>query len=163
MGYVPFAMGHYIETTGEETLTFLEMFRSNRLADVSLSQWLALTPAELVQAHLNLDAQTMVALSGRKDKPIVVKGRDTERRDRAVTLTTFVEASSQRGLHTRLLVLLPTPGGWLDGCGLPPGSGPDVRRAITTPGDGSVNERHGFPCLRGSASDLARRFSAGGT
>lgn len=73
VGYVPFAMGHYIENTGEETLTFLEMFRSNRFADVSLSQWLALTPAELVQAHLNLDAQTMAALSGRKDKPIVVK------------------------------------------------------------------------------------------
>ena len=28
---------------------------------------------ELVQAHLNLDAQTMAALSGRKDKPTVVK------------------------------------------------------------------------------------------
>ncbi len=66
VGYVPFAMGHYVENTGEETLTFLEMFRSNRFADVSPSQWLALTPAELVQAHLNLDAQTMVALSGRK-------------------------------------------------------------------------------------------------
>jgi oxalate decarboxylase len=73
VGYVPFAMGHYIENTGEEMLTFLEMFRSNRFADVSLSQWLALTPAELVQAHLNLDVQTMAALSGRKDKPIVVK------------------------------------------------------------------------------------------
>jgi hypothetical protein len=34
-------MGHYIENTGEETLTFLEMFRSDRFADVSLSQWLA--------------------------------------------------------------------------------------------------------------------------
>lgn len=40
---------------------------------------------------------------------------DTERRDSAVTLTTFVEASSQRGLHTRLLVLLPTlAAGWTD-------------------------------------------------
>ena len=73
VGYVPFAMGHYIENTGEETLTFLEMFRSNRFADVSLSQWLALTPPGLVQAHLNLDVQTMAALSRRKDKPIVVK------------------------------------------------------------------------------------------
>jgi oxalate decarboxylase len=32
---------------------------------------LALTPPELVQAHLNLDRQTMAAL--RKDKPIIVK------------------------------------------------------------------------------------------
>jgi oxalate decarboxylase len=70
VGYVPFAMGHYVENTGEEPLCFLEMFRSDRFADVSLNQWLALTPPELVQAHLNLDEQTMAALS--KDKPVVV-------------------------------------------------------------------------------------------
>ncbi len=58
---------------GDETRRFLEMFRSNRYADVSLAQWLALTPPELVQAHLNVDQQTMGALSGHKDKPIVVK------------------------------------------------------------------------------------------
>lgn len=73
MGYVPFAMGHYVENTGDETLTFLEMFRSNRFADVSLAQWLGLTPPELVQAHLNLDQQTMAALAARKDKPIIVR------------------------------------------------------------------------------------------
>ncbi len=73
VGYVPFAMGHYVENTGDEPLRFLEMFKSDRFADVSLNQWLALTPPELVQAHLNLDAQTMAALSARKDKPIIVK------------------------------------------------------------------------------------------
>jgi oxalate decarboxylase len=71
VGYVPFAMGHYVENAGGETLRFLEMFRSSRFADVSLNQWLGLTPPELVQAHLNLDEQTMAAL--RKDKPIIVK------------------------------------------------------------------------------------------
>jgi oxalate decarboxylase len=70
VGYAPFAMGHYIENTGDEPLRFLEMFRSARFADISLNQWMALTPPELVQAHLNLDEQTMAAL--RKDKPIVV-------------------------------------------------------------------------------------------
>ncbi len=73
VGYVPFAMGHYVQNTGDDTLRFLEMFRSNRFADVSLAQWLALTPPELVQAHLHLDQQTLAALSARKDKPIVVK------------------------------------------------------------------------------------------
>ena len=73
VGYVPFAMGHYIENTGDETLTFLEMFRSNRYADVSLAQWLALTPPELVQAHLNVDQKTMAAISARKEKPSIVK------------------------------------------------------------------------------------------
>jgi oxalate decarboxylase len=71
VGYVPFAMGHYIENTGESTLTFLEMFRSDHYTDVSLNQWMALTPPELVQAHLHLDQKTMAAL--RKDKPVVVK------------------------------------------------------------------------------------------
>lgn len=73
VGYVPLAMGHYVENTGEETLRYLEMFRSNRFADVSLAQWLALTPPELVQAHLNVDEQTMAAFAARKNKPIVVK------------------------------------------------------------------------------------------
>jgi oxalate decarboxylase len=70
VGYVPFAMGHYIENTGDEPLRFLEMFRSDKFADVSLNQWMALTPPELVQAHLNLDERTMAGLS--KDKPIIV-------------------------------------------------------------------------------------------
>jgi oxalate decarboxylase len=70
VGYVPFAMGHYVENTGDETLRFLELFRSPYFADVSLNQWMGLTPPELVQLHLNLDQQTMAAL--RKDKPVIV-------------------------------------------------------------------------------------------
>jgi oxalate decarboxylase len=70
VGYIPFAMGHYIENRGDETLRFLELFRSNRFADLSLNQWMGLTPPELVQAHLNLDPHTMAAL--RKHKPVIV-------------------------------------------------------------------------------------------
>src|SRR5207302_10016832 len=73
VGYVPFAMGHYIENTGDEPLQFLEMFRSSYFADISLNQWLALTPPELVQAHLNLDRQTMAALQ--KEKPVITASR----------------------------------------------------------------------------------------
>jgi oxalate decarboxylase len=51
----------------------LEMFRSSYFADLSLNQWMALTPPELVQAHLNLDRQTMAAL--RKAKPIIAPFR----------------------------------------------------------------------------------------
>src|SRR6202163_3824767 len=43
VGYVPFAMGHYIENIGDTPLRFLELFRSERFADVSLNQWMALT------------------------------------------------------------------------------------------------------------------------
>lgn len=70
VGYVPFAMGHYIENTGDVTLRFLEMFKSSYYADVSLDQWMALTPPELVEAHLKLDPQVMGAL--RKNKAPVV-------------------------------------------------------------------------------------------
>jgi oxalate decarboxylase len=70
VGYVPFAMGHYIENTGAEPLCFLEMFKSSYYADVSLDQWLALTPPELIEAHLNLGSQTMRTLRIDK-KPVV--------------------------------------------------------------------------------------------
>jgi oxalate decarboxylase len=70
VGYVPFAMGHYVENIGDEPVRFLEMFKSDRFADVSLNQWLALTPPTLVRAHLNVDPQTL-GLS--KTKRIVVK------------------------------------------------------------------------------------------
>ena len=72
VGYVPFAMGHYIENTGTGPLRFLEVFKSSYYADVSLNQWLALTPPELVKAHLNLGDQFMAALH--KGKFPVVPG-----------------------------------------------------------------------------------------
>lgn len=70
VGFVPFAMGHYVENTGSTTLRFLETFKSSYYADVSLDQWLALTPPELVQSHLKLDPKVMSAL--RKEKTPVV-------------------------------------------------------------------------------------------
>ena len=70
VGYVPFAMGHYIENTGDTPLRFLEMFKSDHFADVSLSQWLALTPPELVKAHLNVGDEFIRHLQ--KQKPVVV-------------------------------------------------------------------------------------------
>jgi oxalate decarboxylase len=70
VGYVPFAMGHYVENTGNTTLRFLELFKSPRFADVSLNQWMALTPPELVQAHLNLSPTMMAALNKQK-RPLV--------------------------------------------------------------------------------------------
>jgi oxalate decarboxylase len=43
--------------------------------DVSLNQWMALTPPELVEAHLKLDQQVMAAL--RKQKSPVVPAGET--------------------------------------------------------------------------------------
>jgi oxalate decarboxylase len=70
VGYVPFATGHYVENTGTTPLRFLEMFKSSYYADLSLNTWMALTPPELVEAHLRLDQQVMGAL--RKEKVPVV-------------------------------------------------------------------------------------------
>jgi oxalate decarboxylase len=70
VGYVPFALGHYVENTGDEPVMFLEMFRSDHFADFSLRQWMALMPAQMVRDHLNLDPETIAALS--KDKPLIV-------------------------------------------------------------------------------------------
>ncbi|QPQ33354.1 oxalate decarboxylase family bicupin [Lysinibacillus sp. JNUCC 51] len=71
VGYVPFANGHYIQNTGTETLWFLEMFKSDRFQDVSLNQWMALTPTELVQSNLNIGPELLNVL--RKEKWPVVK------------------------------------------------------------------------------------------
>src|SRR5207237_10068583 len=38
VGYVPFAMGHYVENIGDERVTFLELIGSDYYADCSLNQ-----------------------------------------------------------------------------------------------------------------------------
>ncbi len=70
VGAVPFAMGHYVENTGTTTLRFLELFRSDHYADVSLAQWLAFTPPELVRAHLGFDASALAPVQTHKT-PVV--------------------------------------------------------------------------------------------
>jgi oxalate decarboxylase/phosphoglucose isomerase-like protein (cupin superfamily) len=52
VGYVPFATGHYIEKTGDETLRHLEMFRSTCFADISLVQWMAVHAAGACEGSL---------------------------------------------------------------------------------------------------------------
>jgi oxalate decarboxylase len=73
VGTVPFAMGHYVENTGTKTLRFLELFASDHYADVSLTQWLALTPHGLVAAHLNVDQSLIGTLP--TEKHSVMPGR----------------------------------------------------------------------------------------
>jgi oxalate decarboxylase len=58
-------MGHYKEY-GIGPLRFLEMCRSERYADLSLNQWLALTPRVLADAHLKIDADILAGLSTAK-------------------------------------------------------------------------------------------------
>ncbi|KAI0327834.1 oxalate decarboxylase [Cubamyces sp. BRFM 1775] len=70
VGFVPASFGHFVENTGNTTLHFLEIFNSGRVQDISLSQWLALTPPDLVKAHLQISDETLSKFN--KTKPIVV-------------------------------------------------------------------------------------------
>jgi oxalate decarboxylase len=68
IGYVKKSLGHYIQNTGKTDLVFLEIFKSDRYAEVSLSQWLRHSPPELVMNHLKISRDTLAALgSGRAD------------------------------------------------------------------------------------------------
>jgi oxalate decarboxylase len=72
VGYVEKTLLHYIENTGDTDLIFLEMFKSSFYQDLSLSEWLAHTPPELVMAHLNIDRATLDAVP--RDELVVVPG-----------------------------------------------------------------------------------------
>lgn len=68
VGYVQQSMPHYIENTGDTDLQFLEMFKTSRYQDLSLSVWLAHTPPELVMAHLKIDRATLDAIP--REEPV---------------------------------------------------------------------------------------------
>jgi oxalate decarboxylase len=70
VGYVEKTLLHYIENTGTTDLVFLEMFKSSFYQDVSLAEWLAHTPPELVMAHLNIDKATLDAIP--KEELVIV-------------------------------------------------------------------------------------------
>jgi oxalate decarboxylase len=52
VGYIKMSRPHYIENTGTEDLLFLEVFPTGTYQDISASEWLAHTPARLVNEHL---------------------------------------------------------------------------------------------------------------
>ncbi|MGM9924494.1 MAG: oxalate decarboxylase family bicupin [Bacillus sp. (in: firmicutes)] len=71
VGYMPFCFGHYIQNTGNTSLWYLEVFKSDCYADISLTQWMALVPEQLVRHNLNVGSELMDSL--RKEKWEVVK------------------------------------------------------------------------------------------
>jgi oxalate decarboxylase len=70
VGYVPKTLAHYIENTGTEPMRVINVFNSPRYTDVSLNQWMALTPPDLVRGTLNLGDTAMEALR-REFRPVV--------------------------------------------------------------------------------------------
>lgn len=71
VGYVPKNLGHYIENIGDEPLRILNIFSKGIYRDVSLNNWLALTPPDLVRGHLNASDELMKAL--RQERCSIVK------------------------------------------------------------------------------------------
>jgi oxalate decarboxylase len=59
IGYVKKSLGHYVQNTGDTDLVFLELFKSDHYAEVSLSEWLTHVPPELVTQHLNISRETL--------------------------------------------------------------------------------------------------------
>ena len=55
LGYVKKSLGHYIQNTGNTELQFLEIFKTDRYAEVSLSDWLVHTPTKMIAETLNID------------------------------------------------------------------------------------------------------------
>ncbi|KAA9136131.1 cupin domain-containing protein [Microbacterium caowuchunii] len=54
VGVVERNYGHYVENTGDDTLIYIETFRSDHYEEVSLANWLSHLPPQLVSAHLNI-------------------------------------------------------------------------------------------------------------
>ena len=54
--------GHYIENTGTKDLMWVEVFKDYRIMDVSLSQWLDLTPSDVVTDILKVSPEFVTTL-----------------------------------------------------------------------------------------------------
>jgi oxalate decarboxylase len=70
VGCVPKTLGHYIENTGNEPMQVINVFNSKSYSDISLNQWMALTPPAMVRGTLNLNDSVMKSLR-RSYRPVV--------------------------------------------------------------------------------------------
>jgi oxalate decarboxylase len=61
VGLVRRNFGHYVENTGDDTLIYIETFKSDRYEEVSLAQWLSHLPPSLVSAHLNIPEDVLAS------------------------------------------------------------------------------------------------------
>lgn len=63
---------HYIENTSKtEDLVWIEIYKSDRVADISLTQWLALTPADIVAQTLKVPLSFVNQL--KKEKQVLLQ------------------------------------------------------------------------------------------
>lgn len=72
VGYIPMTSSHYIENTGSEDVVLLEMLKAPQFTDISVAQWLGLTPKQVVKDTLNLPDEVLNNLP--KYKPYLISG-----------------------------------------------------------------------------------------
>jgi oxalate decarboxylase len=70
VGLVPKTLGHYVENTGNTDLIFLEMFKTDRFMDLSLSDWMTHAPPALISQHLGISEDLLRKLP--KDKTVIM-------------------------------------------------------------------------------------------
>ena len=69
-------LGHYIENTSQtDDLIWIELYKSDRVADVSLTQWLALTPEDIVASTLKIPLSVVKGLKKEKQLLIAKQGK----------------------------------------------------------------------------------------
>ena len=63
--------GHYVENRSKnESLVWIELYRSDRVVDISLTQWLALTPVNVVASVLKISEDVVRNL--KKEKQLII-------------------------------------------------------------------------------------------
>lgn len=64
--------GHYVQNLStNETLSWIEIYRADKVIDISLTQWLALTPVHIVAETLNVTQDVVRTL--KKEKQLIVQ------------------------------------------------------------------------------------------
>lgn len=76
VGYVPFGNFHYVQNIGDEKVVFLEIFKSDHFADLSLAQWIAMTPKEVVKSVLNLSDEFLANVKAESCPVVKYKGHE---------------------------------------------------------------------------------------
>jgi oxalate decarboxylase len=62
VGFVPQVAGHYVESTGNDDLVFLALFKSSYFEEFSLDQWIRRLPVQMTEQHLHLDATAIARI-----------------------------------------------------------------------------------------------------
>ena len=88
VGYVPATSSHYIENTGTEDVVYLEILQAPKFTDISVGQWLGLTPQQVVKDTLRLPQSLLDRLP--KTKRYLVPGNTN------LTTTNFTVADVDR-------------------------------------------------------------------